>query len=171
MDQPKGFVDTNYPNYICRLQKAIYGLKHAPRAWFNRLKCHLLQCDFRACYSDTSLFVRTTPTDVIYVLVYVDDIIVTGSKPSMVSTFIQQLHSVFKLKDLGKLSYFLGVEVTYSTDTIHLSQYKYIRDLLDRCGMLEAKPISSPAGLISCRDPPCDFLPDPSIYKQVVGSL
>ncbi|CAN1781952.1 Retrovirus-related Pol polyprotein from transposon RE1, partial [Linum perenne] len=78
MKQPRGFEDPSKPNHVCKLQKAIYGLKQAPRAWFTKLKSHLLGQGFRACHSDTSLFVRVAPTTVIYILIYVDDFIITG---------------------------------------------------------------------------------------------
>lgn len=77
MKQPKGFEDPTHPNHVCKLHKALYGLKQAPRAWFTKLKAYLVTNGFRACQSDTSLFVHATPTVTIYVLVYVDDLIVT----------------------------------------------------------------------------------------------
>lgn len=110
MAQPPGFVDRENPDYVCRLRKAIYGLKQAPRAWYNELRTYLLSIGFRNSVSDTSLFLRNG-TNPIYVLVYVDDIIVTGSCSTLISEFISALSNRFSLKDLGQLSYFLGVEV------------------------------------------------------------
>lgn len=77
MRQPKGFEDPNKPHHVCRLHKVLYGLKQAPRAWFTKLKHYLVSHGFRACQSDTSLFVHHSSSSTVYVLVYVDDIIVT----------------------------------------------------------------------------------------------
>ncbi|KAL8161106.1 hypothetical protein V2J09_012595 [Rumex salicifolius] len=103
-----------------------------------------------------------------YVLVYVDDITITGSHPSAISAFIADLNRTFALKDLGRLSYFLGIEVTYSSNSIHLCQAQYLRDLLH---MLECKPISSPVGPIQWPDATDTAMSDLTPYSQIVGSL
>ena len=77
--QPRGFEDRNHPHHVCQLNKALYGLKQAPRAWFTKLKNYLVSHGFHACQADTSLFVHITPTVTIYVLVYVNDLIITGT--------------------------------------------------------------------------------------------
>lgn len=173
MSQPKGFVDSRFPNYVCKLQKALYGLKQAPRAWFNKLKVFLQGCGFHACFSDTSLFVLHTVSAITYVLVYVDDIIVTGFDSVFIGNFIRSLNHIFALKDLGPLSFFLGIEVTYTESTIHLSQYKYIYDLLERCNILDVKPISSPidSSVTKAITAPDPSYSDPSAYRHVVDSL
>ncbi|KAJ0975586.1 hypothetical protein J5N97_017551 [Dioscorea zingiberensis] len=171
MEQPKGFVNSAFPLHVCKLHKALYGLKQAPRAWFNKLKNFLLSTGFRACHSDTSLFVHHSPTTTIYLLVYVDDIIITGSDPSFISRFIGVLNNTFSLKDLGPLHYFLGVEVLKHESGLFLSQSKYIRDILSRCNMADVKPLPTPAASNSrlCKSgTPAD---DARLYRQVVGSL
>lgn len=171
MDQPPGFVDPRFPDHVCLLQKALYGLKQAPRAWFTKLRLFLTSMGFRSCFSDTSLFVRIHGSHYTYILVYVDDLIVTGSDAAFIAKFTSALHSTFSLKDLGSLHYFLGVEVSCGPDIMHLSQQKYIRDLLSRARMLEAKPISTPADASRntrrCLDP----VSDPTLYRQIIGSL
>ncbi|KAH9658123.1 retrovirus-related pol polyprotein from transposon RE1 [Citrus sinensis] len=117
MQQPKGFVDKSKPNCVCRLHKALYGLKQAPRAWFEKLRGCLLQWGFRNSKSDSSLFLRKTKVSLIMVLIYVDDILVTGPNSEELDSFIQQFNIVFALKDLGRLSYFLGIEVLYGVIT------------------------------------------------------
>ena len=111
MAQPQGFMDIDHPNHVCRLRKAIYGLKQAPLAWYTKLKQFLLTFGFLNSIVDTSLFVLYCTTVTIYLLVYVDDIIITGNNPSVVQHFITLLFAQFSLKDLGPLTYFLGVEV------------------------------------------------------------
>lgn len=97
MAQPPGFKDPTHPDYVCRLRKAIYGLKQAPRAWYKELRTYLLSVGFTNAVSDTSLFFLKGAPKPIYVLVYVDDIIVTGPCSSSVSLFIQALAQRFSL--------------------------------------------------------------------------
>lgn len=113
MEQPPGFVDKDRPHYVCRLNKAIYGLKQAPRAWYNALRTFLVESGFVNALADTSLFILQAPGLVIFVLVYVDDIIIMGNSSAHVQNFIDLLGRRFSLKDLGLLSYFLGIEVTW----------------------------------------------------------
>uniref|UniRef100_A0A2N9G798 Reverse transcriptase Ty1/copia-type domain-containing protein n=1 Tax=Fagus sylvatica TaxID=28930 RepID=A0A2N9G798_FAGSY len=126
------------------LHKAIYGLKQAPRAWFSRLSQRLLALGFHGSKSDTSLFIHNSGTDLIFFLIYVDDIIVTGNNKHSIARLIQALQADFALKDLGPLHFFLGVQA-YTTETgLFLSQRRYISDLLKKTNMHEAKPVSSP---------------------------
>uniref|UniRef100_A0A2N9I1W1 Integrase catalytic domain-containing protein n=1 Tax=Fagus sylvatica TaxID=28930 RepID=A0A2N9I1W1_FAGSY len=111
MEQPRGFVDALRPNHVCRLHKALYGLKQAPRAWFTRLRQSLVHLGFKESLVDASLFTFHHSDIHLYVLVYVDDILVTGTHSSHISTLIRTLQQEFPLKDLGALSYFLGIHV------------------------------------------------------------
>uniref|UniRef100_A0A2N9EX91 Reverse transcriptase Ty1/copia-type domain-containing protein n=1 Tax=Fagus sylvatica TaxID=28930 RepID=A0A2N9EX91_FAGSY len=111
MQQPPGFVDQDHPSYVCKLRKAIYGLKQAPRAWYHELRTFLLSSGFKNSHADTSLFVLTTAAQKMYILVYVDDLIITGDNNKMIDSFVDGLAHRFSIKDLGQLSYFLGVEV------------------------------------------------------------
>ncbi|CAM8989726.1 unnamed protein product [Rhodiola kirilowii] len=171
MEQPQGFVATDKPTHVCRLRKALYGLKQAPRAWFQKLTGSLIHHGFRACISDPSLFIKKHGSHVVYVLIYVDDLIITGSHASFIDEFVQHLNRDFSLKDMGQLHYFLGLEVSCSGSSIQLSQEKYICDILERSSMSGARPISSPADpgsrLIASGTP----LADPTLYRSVVGAL
>lgn len=130
---------------VCKLNKAIYGLKQAPRAWFQRLAAALCQFGFVSSKCDPSLFIRITPHSTTYVLVYVDDILITGNSSTNIHTLKHNLNKIFSLKDLGLLHYFLGIEVKYKdSGDIHLCQKKYIQDLLTRAHMDKAKPINTP---------------------------
>jgi hypothetical protein len=112
MAQPPGFQHPTYPTAVCKLHKAIYGLKQAPRAWFSRLSARLLELKFHSSKYDSSLFIYKALGITIFVLIYVDDIIITSSHPAAISKLISDLHSSFALKDLGPLHFFLGVEAT-----------------------------------------------------------
>jgi hypothetical protein len=108
----------------------------------------------------------------IFVLIYVDDIIITSSHSGAISQLIQDLHSSFALKDLGRLHFFLGVEATWTTDGLHLSQQRYISDILSKTNMTLTKPISSPMSTsttLSKLDG--TSISDPTLYRSTVGSL
>lgn len=106
MEQPPGFVDSRYPNYVCRFNKALYGLKQAPRAWFQRLSTFLTQIGFHYSRADPSLFLFTRDTTILYLLVYIDNIILSGYDKVAIANFITRLNQEFAIKDLGTLSYF-----------------------------------------------------------------
>ncbi|KAL4573020.1 hypothetical protein LXL04_019813 [Taraxacum kok-saghyz] len=171
MKQPKGFEDPAQPNHVCKLHKALYGLKQAPRAWFTKLKTYLVANGFRACQSDTSLFVHVTAKSTIYVLVYVDDLIVTGTDDSILSQFIQKLHTMFSLRDMGDLHYFLGLQIQKTKAGLTLSQESYVTDILNRSNMSLSSPMATPSDPYSRLVKDGDPFADPKLYRQVVGSL
>ena len=140
MVQPPGYVDPAHPNHVCKLLKSLYGLKQAPRAWFERFSTELLHLGFQASLSDSSLFIFRQGSLVVYLLVYVDDIVLTGNNPQFLSSLIAQLSSAFELKDLGSLNYFLGLQITRSSKGLFLSQTKYAQDLLIKANMHSSKP-------------------------------
>uniref|UniRef100_A0A2N9EEC7 Integrase catalytic domain-containing protein n=1 Tax=Fagus sylvatica TaxID=28930 RepID=A0A2N9EEC7_FAGSY len=110
MSQPQGYISAQHPDYVCRLYKSIYGLKQAPRAWFERFTGQLIQFGFTASAADSSLFIYRSKTIIAYLLLYVDDIVLTSNTPNFLDTLIQHLSSIFELKDLGSLHYFLGIQ-------------------------------------------------------------
>jgi hypothetical protein len=157
---------------VCRLHKAIYSLKQAPRAWFTILSTFLLDLGFTASLVDTSLFIYIRGQVCIYMLVYVDDIIITGTHSHLISSTITTLQHEFPLKDLGPLHYFLGIQVTRHSHGIHLCQKKYIIELLRKAHMDGAKPIKSPCpsgSQLSRYDG--EPLSNPTPYRQIVGAL
>jgi hypothetical protein len=144
MAQPPGFVDPALPSHVCRLHKSLYGLKQAPRAWYNRLSEFLLSIGFQASKGDTSLFILSHDGAMIYLLVYVDDILLTGSNSAVLHRLITLLQSEFKLRDLGSVHFFLGIEVKSTAMGILLSQHKYALDIIQRAGMTSCKPVDTP---------------------------
>jgi hypothetical protein len=112
MEQPQGFVDLNYADHVCRLHKSIYGLKQAPRAWFTRLSQALVNLEFCGSQVDHSLFTYHLDLVHVFLLVYVDDIILTGNHEGIMSSFITKLKTNFAMKDPGPLRYFLGIQAT-----------------------------------------------------------
>lgn len=114
MSQPPGFEDPTRSTFVCKLNKALYGLKQSPRAWFSRLSDKLYELGFSSSKADTSLFMFHEGDTHIYMLVYVDDIVITGSSQATVNRLICVLSTSFPIKDLGQLRYFLGLEVLYN---------------------------------------------------------
>ncbi|KAG8472152.1 hypothetical protein CXB51_036605 [Gossypium anomalum] len=173
--QPPGFVQhgSNAEKLVCRLTKALYGLRQAPRAWFNKLKEFLVSTGFVLSKSDASLFVKVTSKFTLYVLVYVDDIVTSGSAIDEINRFVQQLHNQFALKDIGDLHYFLGIEVSRSSSgSLHLCQQKYIRELFDRSSMTNAKGVHTPrvSSSMLYKDEG-EPLTDPTEYRSLAGAL
>jgi hypothetical protein len=110
--QPVGFVDSSCPDMVCRLNKSLYGLKQAPRAWNHRFATFLLTLGFMEAKSDTSLFIYHHGAETAYLLLYVDDIILTASSESLLRRIITSLQQKFAMKDLGLLHHFLGVKLS-----------------------------------------------------------
>jgi hypothetical protein len=130
MKQPPRFVDPVHPSYHCKLDKALYGFKQAPRAWYSRLSDKIHSLRFVSSKGDISLFMYCKGQVTIFLLVYVDDIIIASSSNQAIDALLLDLQRDFSLKDLGALHLFLGVQVTPVSDGILLSQKKYTQYLL-----------------------------------------
>ncbi|GJS45526.1 ribonuclease H-like domain-containing protein [Tanacetum coccineum] len=122
MHQPPGFTDSAHPDYVCLLQKSLYGLKQAPRAWFQRFASYALRVGFQHSKTDSSLFIYHRGVDTAYLLLYVDDIILTASSSGLLQRIISSLKGEFAMTDLGPLNYFLGISATCTSSGIFLSQ-------------------------------------------------
>ncbi|KAH9751634.1 retrovirus-related pol polyprotein from transposon RE2 [Citrus sinensis] len=171
MEQPPGFTDQNLPDHVCLLHKSLYGLKQAPRAWFECLSLALLELGFTSCKADPSLFIFHANDILILLLVYVDDVIITGNNPDIIQSIISHLSTRFALKDLGLLSYFLGIENRRFPGGIFLSQANYTRDLLTKAALLDCTPNRTP---MAVKTQPYDDDQEPihaTHYRSLVGSL
>jgi hypothetical protein len=174
LTQPPGFEDSSKTHYHCKLDKALYGFKQAPRALYSRLSTKLMAVGFTPSMTDISLFIYKKGSVIIYLLVYVDDIIVTSSLPAAIDALLSDLKRDFFLKDLGALNYFLGMEVKQTTDDILLTQEKYASDIIRRAGMFSCKPDVTPmptseklSAHIGDRLGPDDT----TKYRSIVGAL
>jgi hypothetical protein len=174
MKQPPGFVSSEFPSYHCKLDKALYGLKQAPRAWYSRLSDKLQSLGFLPSKTDISLFHFSKGQITVFLLVYVDDIIIASSSPDATTTLLHALQADFALKDLGPLHYFLGLKVTQAADGLYLSQQKYTADLLQRAGMTTCKPAPTPlssSSKFSAHDGVLLSPEDATKYHIVIGAL
>ncbi|PNX88028.1 putative copia-type protein [Trifolium pratense] len=171
MKPPPGF-GIHIPNMVCKLKKSLYGLKQAPRCWFAKLSAALKQFGFVQSRSDYSLFVLRKHKVHVVVLVYVDDLIIGGNDHATINSFKDYLHSCFHMKDLGKLKYFLGVEVARSNSGIFLCQRKYALDIIKETGFLGSKPASTPmeqGHRLALAEGP--ELSHPDQFRRLVGRL
>ncbi|RVW23478.1 Retrovirus-related Pol polyprotein from transposon TNT 1-94 [Vitis vinifera] len=159
-------------NKVCHLRRALYGLKQAPRAWFAKFSSTIFRLGYTASPYDSTLFLRRTDKGTILLLLYVDDMIITGNDLSGIQELKDFLSQQFEMKDLGHLSYFLGLEITHSTDGLYITQAKYASDLLSQAGLTDSKNVDTPvelnAHLTSSGGKP---LSNPSLYRRLVGSL
>lgn len=173
MTQPVGFESVTHPDYVCKLKKSLYGLKQAPRAWYDTLTSSLISMGFKRCISDHSLFFSSTAAGLVLVLVYVDDILVTGDDSKAVLDVIQLLQGKFKLRHLGDVDYFLGIEVKPTSDSgFLLSQQKYLLELLQRTGMDRSHPCSTPMAVnTKLSQYSGQPLTTPLLYRSTIGAL
>uniref|UniRef100_A0A8R7TXD8 Reverse transcriptase Ty1/copia-type domain-containing protein n=1 Tax=Triticum urartu TaxID=4572 RepID=A0A8R7TXD8_TRIUA len=170
--QPAGFVDAARPRDVCRLNRSLYGLKQAPRAWFSRFTSYLSTLGFQGSKEDSSLFSLHRSTDTTYLLIYVDDIILTAITPAFLQSIIASLHREFSMTNMGSLHHFLGINVHHTSSSLHLSQEQYALEILDRAGMLNCKPVSTPVDTtskLSATDGPAFH--DPSLYRSLASAL
>ena len=160
------------PGYICHLRRALYGLKQAPRAWFERFSSVVSAAGFTPSDHDPALFVHTSSRGRTLILLYVDDMLITGDDPEYITFVKDRLCDQFMMSDLGSLSYFLGIEIESTAAGYYLSQSKYIQDLLARSGLTDTRTAATPMEL-HLHLKPSDGLPlaDPTRYRHLVGSL
>lgn len=171
MKQPLGYKNPAHPDFVCKLTKAFYGLRQAPRAWFSIFSSYLLDLGFQASRADTSLFVLHKGAIIVLILVYVDDIILTGNDTPFLIKLIEQLSSRFVMKDLGVLHYFLGIEVITTEQGLFHSQGKYALEILTKAGMTDCKLSTSPTSTKTPMDPCDPLFEDVTLFRTLIGSL
>ncbi|KAK2433017.1 putative mitochondrial protein [Trifolium repens] len=173
MELPPGYGGKGAANTVCKLKKALYGLKQSPRAWFGRFTKVMTGLGYKQSQGDHTLFIKHSKSEGLTVLlVYVDDIILTGNDVEEQKMLGQCLANEFEIKTLGRLKYFLGIEVAHSKKGIFISQQKYITDLLKETGKSACKPASTPL------DPNLKLgiaeeaaAVDKEMYQRLVGRL
>ena len=157
---------------VCRLRRSLYGLKQAPRAWFQRFASVVLGAGFSASNHDPALFVHTSSRGRTLLLLYVDDMIITGDDPEYIAFVKARLSEQFLMSDLGPLRYFLGIEVSSTPEGFYLSQEQYIQNLLDRAGLTDHQTVETPMELnVHLRATDGEPLSDATRYRHLVGSL
>ncbi|PKU66220.1 Retrovirus-related Pol polyprotein from transposon TNT 1-94 [Dendrobium catenatum] len=172
MRQPPGFEDPQHPTAVCKLHKSLYGLKQAPRQWFKKFTNFLQYRGFGFSRFNPSLLIYNKSNVHIFLLIYVDDILVTGNNPAQIQLLLRDLHSQFALKQLGQISLFLGIQVTRTTDGFFLNQGHYAQKIIQDAGLTECKAAPTPITPAS-KHSPTDSPPlhDAYLYRRLAGSL
>lgn len=172
MDPPPGSSFLKKSNQVCKLNKSLYGLKQASRQWFAKLTSVLLVDGYVQSKEDYSFFCKHIAGFSTLVILYVDDILVTGSHESEIRHLKQLLDINFTIKDLGHIKYYLGMEVSRSSQGILVHQRKYILDLLQDFGQLDSKPFTiAMEQHIKLHDTTSPLLLDPSQYRCLIGKM
>ncbi|GKA45020.1 retrovirus-related pol polyprotein from transposon TNT 1-94 [Tanacetum coccineum] len=144
VSQHDGFVDKDKPNHMYKLKKALYGLKQAPRAWYDMLSSFLISQDFSKGLVDPTLFIRREGKELLLVQIYVDDIIFAASTPELCDLFAKITCLKFKMSMMGKISSFLGLQISQSPRGIFINQSKYALESLKKYSFESCDPVDTP---------------------------
>ena len=128
VEQPPGFENHEFSNHVFKLSKALYGLKQAPRAWYERLSGFLIEKGFTRGKIDTTLFLIFDGKDMLIVQIYVDDIIFGSTNENLYKDFSKTIQNEFKMRMMGELKFFLGLQIKQTKGGIFLNQSKYAKD-------------------------------------------
>lgn len=172
MDQPEGFQvhQNNDVKLVCKLNKSISGLKQSGRNWNMMLHEFLIENEFVQSQADHCIYTKVSETEKVILLVWVDDIVVAASSVICLKEVKGKLQSKFKMKDLGNLSHFIGIDFTQKVDTVNMNQSRYIEKILERFGMADCTARVTPSEI------KCDLAPegdktDQRRYREMLGSL
>ncbi|KAL9413753.1 hypothetical protein AB3S75_027454 [Citrus x aurantiifolia] len=172
MQLPPGYKESENRAVVCRLQKSLYGLKQASRQWFAKLSNKLLGAGYRQSKADYSLFTKVVNNSFTVILVYVDDIIIAGDDTIEIQKLKERLQSNFKVRDLGNLKFFLGIEVARTKSGIYLSQRKYVLELLEDFGLLGSCPSKTPMEQnLKLTNSDGELISNVSSYRRLIGRL
>ena len=170
--QPPGFEDPKHPDKVYRLDKALYGLHQAPRAWYDTLSTYLLNHDFIRGTIDKTLFIKKEKKAILLVQIYVDDIIFGSTQDKMCKDFEELMHQRFKMSSMGELTFFLGLQVKQQQTGIFISQSKYVNDILNKFGFKDAKVASTPMETHKSLTADLEGEDvDVHLYRSMIGSL
>lgn len=173
MEQSHGFRQKGTEDQVCKLHKAIYGLKQAPNVWFEKIKETMIRFGYHLTKPDNSLFTKFSKDIIIYVLIYVNDFIITGKSEQEINSSIKHLNQEFTIKDFGNLNYFMGIEVKRISNTsTQLNQRRYITEILHKAKMNQVNPISTPmVNNIHLSKYKGEAMSNDSQYRSIVGAL
>ncbi|KAK8926656.1 hypothetical protein KSP39_PZI018977 [Platanthera zijinensis] len=170
--QPPGFVNPTFPNHVYFLNKALYFLKQAPRAWYETLSSFLLENKFSRGKIDKTLFLREVKGKILLVQIYVDDIIFGSTDNNLCKKFSKLMQGKFEMSSMGELKYFLGLQVKQSEDEIFISQTKFTNELLKKFGMENATSMRTPMRSTVSLDKDEKGKPfDETKYKSIIRSM
>nr|GEX78644.1 ribonuclease H-like domain, reverse transcriptase, RNA-dependent DNA polymerase [Tanacetum cinerariifolium] len=167
-----GFEDLDFPDKVYKVEKALYGLHQAPRAWYKTLSTYLLDNGFHKGNIDKTLFVRRHKDDILLVQVHVDDIIFGSTKKELCNAFEKMMHEMFQMSSIGELTFFLGLQVKQKQDGIFINQDKYVAEIIKKYGFSDVKNASRPMETQKplLKDEDGEEV-DVHMYRSMIGSL
>ncbi|GJS30117.1 putative ribonuclease H-like domain-containing protein [Tanacetum coccineum] len=170
--QPPGFEDPEFPNRVYKVEKALFGLHQAPKAWYETLSTYLLDNGFHKGQIDKTLFIKKVKGDILLVQVYVDDIIFGSTRKEICTEFEKLMHKKFQMSSMGELTFFLGLQVTQKDDGIFISQDKYVDEILKKFGFSTMRTTSTPIETSKplMKDENAEDV-DVHLYRSMIGSL
>lgn len=173
VEQPPGYIVKGAENKVYHLQRVLYSLKQAPRAWYNRIEAYFLKEGFEKCPQEHTLFIKkSSQGTVLLVCLYVDELIFTGNNETVLSSFKHFMMKKFDMTDLGRMQYFLGLEVLQRANGIFIFQKKYAQEVLERFNMARCDAVYNPIvpGFKLVTDS-VSMAVDSTLYMQMIGSL
>ncbi|GJS48283.1 putative ribonuclease H-like domain-containing protein [Tanacetum coccineum] len=170
--QPPRFEDPDFPDRVYKVEKALYGLHQAPRAWYETLSTYLLENRFQRGQIDKTLFIKRDQGDILIVKVYVDDIIFGSTKKKLCTEFEKMMHKKFQMSSMGELTFFLGLQVKQKEDGIFISQDKYVTEVLKKFSFSNVKTANTPMETHKplLKDADGEDV-DEHMYRSMIGSL
>ncbi|GJW16724.1 putative ribonuclease H-like domain-containing protein [Tanacetum coccineum] len=172
VSQPPGFVDPEFPEKVYKVEKALYRLHQAPRAWYETLSTYLLDNGFHRGQIDKTLFIKRFKGDILLVQVYVDDIIFGTTIKSLCTNFEQIMHKRFQMSSMGELTFFLGLQVKQKDNGIFISQDKYVGEILNKFVFSSIRTANTPmkTNKALAKDKEGEDV-DVHLYMSIIGSL
>nr|GFB03035.1 retrovirus-related Pol polyprotein from transposon TNT 1-94 [Tanacetum cinerariifolium] len=170
--QPLGFVSKQYPDHVYALDKALYWLKQAPRAWYDVLSQFLIKSDFQKGSIDITLFIKKKGKHIMLIQIYVDDIIFGSTNPKYCTKFSNLMVKHFEMSMMGEMKFFLGLQLNQFSNVIFTNQSMYILDILKRFGMENYDTVSTPT--VEQAKLKLDLVEKPvdhTDYCSIIGSL
>lgn len=176
MNIPEGLRTVQNEGKVCKLNKALYGLKQAPRQWYRKIHDYLVEVlKFSGSMNDPCLYIKKTTSKILIIALYVDDLLIIGNCEKEIIRIKEEFKTRFEMKDLGAVEIILGMQITRDRPNrrLHVSQNEYLEHVLERFGMAESKPVSTPIERALAKVPiESDEKLEPNIpYRQAVGSL
>jgi hypothetical protein len=172
VEQPPGFEDPKFPNHVYKLHKALYGLKQAPRAWYECLNDFLFKNNFIMGKADSTLFTHKVDKNIFVCQIYIDDIIFGSTDKKFCEKFSRIMTKRFEMSMMGELRFFLGFQVKQMKEGTFICQTKYVKDMLKKFDMADAKPIKTPMALNGHLDLNEEGKSvDQKVYRSMIVSL
>ncbi|GJV68574.1 retrovirus-related pol polyprotein from transposon TNT 1-94 [Tanacetum coccineum] len=170
--QPSGFIDFEKPDHVYKLKKALYGLKQAPKAWYDRLKAFLIKHEYKMGMVDNTLFTKKKSSNLFIVQINIDDIIFGSTCQDMCDEFAKIMHDEFEMSMICELNFFLGLQIKQMEDGIFFNQYKYIKEMLNKFGLEDSKPMKTSMSFDTkhTKDEECESV-DSTKYRGMIGTL